>query len=408
MLSYPSAAFRASAPRGTVLELWDGKDIPSGLNVGAVNGRLSLSKASLGNQTAIFPDADIEVQGAHEVVQSNWTARNHGLYTAIASATVTDPSTPAAGHEFTTLVRNGTLTTSRGTYSVAGTLVQSVWHSGSWTDYPYPHLNGAWTWTAAQTIDRGSGTGTPPATATGLQLRAADAASLSVVFDGYGASGGLSFISYSQGGTRSSPSATPNAYSFVAYAARGHDGTAFTGTKASFSCQSGSLWSGSSTETKWVWNVTPSGSTSIIVGMEVGGLGLSIPVATSSTSVTTGCGIFAGGIGVAGQTTTAQLATTTTTDSSTGTINALGNPTGFIRLTGAAPDVCGLSNPGTSAARRVVLYCVNATTLSHEAGTASAADRIASDTGANISVAAGKTIELIYDTTSTRWRPVRF
>lgn len=152
MLSYPSAAFRASAPRGTVLKLWDGKDIPSGLNVGAVNGRLSLSKASLGNQTAIFPDADIEVQGTHEVVQSSWTARNHGLYTAIASATVTDPSTPAAGHEFTTLVRNGTLTTSRGTYSVAGTLVQSVWHSGSWTDYPYGPLNGANTWTAAQTF----------------------------------------------------------------------------------------------------------------------------------------------------------------------------------------------------------------------------------------------------------------
>jgi len=135
---------------------------------------------------------------------------------------------------------------------------------------------------------------------------------------------------------------------------------------------------------------------------------LSLAVNTASTSTTTGSILAAGGLGVVGQTTTAQIAVTATTDSSTGTINALANPTGFIRLTGAAPDVRGIANPGASACRRVVLYCVNATTLTHEGGTASAADRITSDTGANIAVAAGKTVELIYDTVSSRWRPVRF
>lgn len=138
-----------------------------------------------------------------------------------------------------------------------------------------------------------------------------------------------------------------------------------------------------------------------------GGGAIAVGATTASSSTGTGSGTFGGGIGVAGQTTTAQIAVTTTTDSSTGTINALANPTGFIRLTGAAPDVRGLVNPGT-VARRVVLYCVNATTLTHEAGTASASDRITSDTGANIAVAAGKTVELIYDPTSTRWRPIRF
>ena len=101
-------------------------------------------------RTLTAPDADIEIQGTHDVISANWTARNHGAYTVIASTTATDPGTPAVGHEFTTLVRNGTLTTSRGSYVVSGTLVRSVWHSGAWTDYPYGPLNGANTWTAAQ------------------------------------------------------------------------------------------------------------------------------------------------------------------------------------------------------------------------------------------------------------------
>ena len=215
--------------------------IQSGVSESVTGGVLDFGGTLTAGRAVTFPDASIEVQGTHEVQSSNWQARNHGLYTAIASATVTDPSTPAAGHEFTTLVRNGTATVGGTAYATAGAVIRRVYHSGSWTNYQYPHVDATWVWSQPQTIDRGSGTGTPPATATGLQLRAADGSGFGIVFDGYGSSGGLSFISYNQGGTRSVPTATPNGYAFVTYGCRGHDGTSFTDTKATFLCQSGSL-----------------------------------------------------------------------------------------------------------------------------------------------------------------------
>ena len=122
----------------------------AGLATTGISGDLTLTKTGTTARTGTFPDADIEVQATAEVISGNWTARNHATYNVIASAAATDPATPAAGHEFTTLVRNGTMTTSRGSYAVSGTLVRSVWHSGSWTDYPYGPLNAANTWTAAQ------------------------------------------------------------------------------------------------------------------------------------------------------------------------------------------------------------------------------------------------------------------
>ena len=124
----------------------------AGLATTGISGDLTLTKTGTTGRTATFPDASIEVQATAEVISGNWTARNHAAYNVIASATATDPATPAAGHEFTTLVRNGTLTTSRGSYAVSGTLVRSVWHSGSWTDYPYGPLNAANTWQVAQTF----------------------------------------------------------------------------------------------------------------------------------------------------------------------------------------------------------------------------------------------------------------
>lgn len=103
-------------------------------------------------RTITAPDADIEIQGTHDVISTNWTARNHGAYTVIASGTTTDPGTPSPGHEFTTLVRNGTATIGGTAYATSGSIIRRVYHSGSWTNYVYPHLDGAWTWTAAQTI----------------------------------------------------------------------------------------------------------------------------------------------------------------------------------------------------------------------------------------------------------------
>jgi hypothetical protein len=148
-----------------------------------------------------------------------------------------------------------------------------------------------------------------------------------------------------------------------------------------------------------------------IVRASGGAITLARPVAcsnaTASTSTTTGALTVAGGVGVAGQATVRRIAYAVGTIATTGAIAALASDDGFTRLTGAAPDIQGIANPGT-VAERIVLYCVNATTLRHENVTASAANRITSDTGADIAVGAGKTVELIYDPTSTRWRPIRF
>lgn len=127
--------------------------IQSGVSESVTGGVLDFGGTLTAGRAVTFPDASIEVQGTHEVQSSNWQARNHGLYTAIASATVTDPSTPAAGHEFTTLVRNGTATVGGTAYATAGAVIRRVYHSGSWTNYQYPHVDGAWTWTAAQTFN---------------------------------------------------------------------------------------------------------------------------------------------------------------------------------------------------------------------------------------------------------------
>jgi hypothetical protein len=138
------------------------------------------------------------------------------------------------------------------------------------------------------------------------------------------------------------------------------------------------------------------------------GTTLAVANTTASTTTATGCTTFGGGIGVAAQATVRRVAYATGTIATTGAIASLASDDGFTRLTGAAPDVQGIANPGASAARVIFLYCVNATTLRHENGTAAAADRITSDTGADIAVGAGKTVELIYDPTSSRWRPVRY
>ena len=130
---------------------------------------------------------------------------------------------------------------------------------------------------------------------------------------------------------------------------------------------------------------------------------------TASVSTATGALVITtGGLGVEAQATIRRIAYGTGTIATTGAIASLASDDGFTRLTGAAPDVQGIANPGASAARVIFLYCVNATTLRHENGTAAAADRITSDTAADIAVAAGKTVELIYDPTSSRWRPVRY
>lgn len=251
-----------------------------GLATTAITGTLTLTKTGATPQTATFPDASIEVQATHEVQSSNWQARNHGLYTAIASATVTDPSTPAAGHEFTTLVRNGTLTTSRGTYSVAGTLVQSVWHSGSWTDYPYPHLNGAWTWTAAQTIDKGTGALPAATNATRLVLTLATSDGQGPNIEGFSFNGGsaLTLRPRLAGGTRSAPSAVAADQAIFALSCNVYDGTAWNTNNANLTIYTDGLQSISNRGTYWVFQGTSNGSTAAAEWMRLqnGNLGIGV------------------------------------------------------------------------------------------------------------------------------------
>lgn len=141
--------------------------------------------------------------------------------------------------------------------------------------------------------------------------------------------------------------------------------------------------------------------------VKIGGGELKVGATTASTSTITGALTVDGGVGVAEQVTARRGAVATATISTTGVITALSSSDGFARLTGAAQDIQGIAAPGGEA-QLLTLYCVNATTLRHENAGASAANRIASDTGADISVSAGKTVQLIYDPTSARWRPVRF
>jgi hypothetical protein len=68
------------------------------------------------------------------VVSSNTTAVNDAVYTVVASATFTDP-TPVEGKGFTVFIRNGTGTVGGTGYSVAGTQIRRIFHSGSWANY---------------------------------------------------------------------------------------------------------------------------------------------------------------------------------------------------------------------------------------------------------------------------------
>lgn len=73
---------------------------------------------------------------------SNFTAALGGHYNATATLTVTDPS-PLAGAGFTVFVRAGTVTIGGTAYTVPGTEVCRVYHSGAWANYvKYPVTGG--------------------------------------------------------------------------------------------------------------------------------------------------------------------------------------------------------------------------------------------------------------------------
>ena len=70
------------------------------------------------------------------VVSANITAQNDSVYHVVANATFTDP-TPVEGKGYRVFVRNGTAVIGGTSYSVVGTIVVRIFHSGSWITLYY-------------------------------------------------------------------------------------------------------------------------------------------------------------------------------------------------------------------------------------------------------------------------------
>jgi hypothetical protein len=109
-------------------------------------------------QTAI-EELDTEKQPVCEEKTTSFTAAIHGNYIVTGTATVTDP-TPEAGHGFTVLVRNGTVTVGGTEYAVVNTRIERTYHSGAWSSAVwYPVTGGEGTATHVLTSN---GTGAAP------------------------------------------------------------------------------------------------------------------------------------------------------------------------------------------------------------------------------------------------------
>jgi lysophospholipase L1-like esterase len=75
--------------------------------------------------------------GIARVVNANTTAANDERLNVVASATITDPVSPVEGKGYSVAVVNGTATVGGTGYSVAGTIIERVYHSGSWRTEVY-------------------------------------------------------------------------------------------------------------------------------------------------------------------------------------------------------------------------------------------------------------------------------
>jgi hypothetical protein len=113
---------------------------------------------TLPDQSGIIAVSSIE--------SANFTAANGGSYVTVNNATVTDPS-PSEGAAFRVLVRNGTATVGGTAYSAAGTVIERVFHSGSWANYVYDTINSTATLTN-KTISGASNTITNVPISTGV------------------------------------------------------------------------------------------------------------------------------------------------------------------------------------------------------------------------------------------------
>jgi hypothetical protein len=118
--------------------------------------------------------------------------------------------------------------------------------------------------TAAQTIDLGTGT-LPTLTGTpGFTLAGPDDTLLVIQTDTWRTSdaGGIRFNNYRPGGTRSAPLATPAYAQMFGFGVQGHDGVSAQSIPAAlYLMAAGAAWSATNRETVHLWEGVPNGST---------------------------------------------------------------------------------------------------------------------------------------------------
>jgi len=118
------------------------KDYPSQIFVGANGAALHSYYDSANDRYVVTNLVTLAVSyigggsggSTWTVVSTNQTAVNDGQYTVVANSTFTNPS-PVEGKGYWVLVRNGTATINSVGYSVAGTIIYTVFHSGAWATY---------------------------------------------------------------------------------------------------------------------------------------------------------------------------------------------------------------------------------------------------------------------------------
>ena len=95
-------------------------------------------KDTLGDDEKAFNEDQLDsVKPLERVVSASQTAILGETYIVVASATFTDPS-PVEGKGFSVFVRNGTATVGGTAYSQKGTIINRIFHSGSWANYSIP------------------------------------------------------------------------------------------------------------------------------------------------------------------------------------------------------------------------------------------------------------------------------
>lgn len=168
----------------------------------------------------------------------------------------------------------------------------------AWTNI-YGQAN---TWTAAQTIDRGTGA-LPASFVAATNVITLATASNNTNIEAYGF-GGTAFSIYGRsiGGTRASVSATTDFSGFINLAAGGYDGTAHQVNAATYSIRADGLWSGTNRGALHLWTGTPNGSTTSAEWMRLqnGNLGIGVTPTSGAkfqlgTGQSNGIGFQSGG-----------------------------------------------------------------------------------------------------------------